>query len=264
MQSLFEIDWANSIDKRKILELDRFGYLSLHYICSVPKEKFYDPEHPEINTIRFEVQMRTALQHAWATINHDFGYKTDVEIPVEHLRNMNRLAGVLELADEQFSRIRSEITEYRREVQKLVAGGNFNDVALDGDSYSSYLSIKPFRKLAEKIASVNQAEIVDDNLMPYLSVFKDFGFRTLGDIEKMKSDCFDGAYRLATHQIGSTDLDIIASSLAARNLCIVYTLKQGRGEEGLTAFLDALGSTGKNEKRAHRLFEQAKSINLIK
>ena len=93
---LFEVDWENSVDKRKLLEVDSFGYLSLHYICR-------DPEFP----YRFEVQMRTILQHAWANMNHDTGYKSGVEVPMEYSRNMNRLAGMLELVDEQFSRIRT-------------------------------------------------------------------------------------------------------------------------------------------------------------
>ena len=110
VERLFEIDWDNSVDKRKIHEVDRFGYMSLHYIC----------RHPDF-PFRFEVQMRTILQHAWANMNHDTGYKTDVEVPVEYMRNMNRLAGMLELVDEQFSRIRTEINDYRRRVQSLVA-----------------------------------------------------------------------------------------------------------------------------------------------
>ncbi|MBQ3821123.1 MAG: RelA/SpoT domain-containing protein, partial [Bacteroidales bacterium] len=55
VERLFEVDWENSVDKRKVHEIDSFGYLSLHYICSRPGFPY-----------RFEIQMRTVLQHAWA------------------------------------------------------------------------------------------------------------------------------------------------------------------------------------------------------
>ena len=48
VERLFHVDWENSVDKRKLLETDSFGYLSLHFICSVDSFPY-----------RFEVQMRT-------------------------------------------------------------------------------------------------------------------------------------------------------------------------------------------------------------
>jgi len=258
---LFEIDWENSVDKRKIHEIDSFGYLSLHYICRIPESAYQDPEHPELNKIRFEVQMRTVLQHAWANMNHDTGYKSGVEVPKEYLRNLSRLAGMLELADDEFSRIRRELTDYRRRVQGLVASGNLEEVPLDGDTFRSYLELKPFDKLSRKIAAVNQAEIQEVSLMPYLRVFKALGFKNLGDIAKLIKENSQAAYELACYQIGLTDLDIISSSLAPQNLCIVYILQSGGGKVGVRYLLDYInGKNDSNEMMAEMLLEQAKDL----
>jgi len=264
VEKTFNVDWSNSVDKRKLLELDQFGYQSLHYICRIPEQLYHDPAFPRLNTICFEIQMRTALQHVWATINHDTGYKSGIEIPKEHLRNINRIAGMLELADEQFSRIRMEITEYRRHVQALVADGNFDDVPLDGDTWRSYLALEPFKKLATRIAAINQAEVYADNLMPYLEVFSKMRFKTLGDIERLIHDYSDDAYQLVLHQIAGTDLDIFALSITVQNLCSAKIIRDGYGVMGLIGFYHALGGNeAYNKERAERVYQQAKEINMV-
>ena len=264
VEQMFDVDWENSVDRRKTLEIDRFGYMSLHYICRVPESMYKDAEMPQLNRIRFELQMRSMLQHMWANMYHDMGYKSDVEIPVEYQRNMNRLAGMLELADEQFSRIRREINDYRRNVQSLVASGNFNEVPLNGDTFRSYLDLKPFRRLVVKIASINQAEIYEDNLTPYYNVLLHMGMRTIGDIERLRNEYSDGAYQLALLQLAGTGLDIVAQSVALQNICIVAILRQGFGEAGLVRLFAALyGESTYNVQRAQRIYEQAHKINLI-
>ena len=250
VERLFTVDWENSVDKRKIHEIDSFGYLSLHYICS--KKGF---------PYRFEIQMRTLLQHAWANMNHDTGYKSGVEVPKEYLRNMSRLAGMLELADEQFSIIRNDLADYRRRVQALVASGNLADVPLDGDTFRSFLDLKPFEPLNKRIASVNQAEIQEVPLMPYLAVFKNLECKTLGDVQKMIKDYSEGAYQIACYQIGLTDLDIIASSLAPQDICIACILKTGGGRAGIRVMFDTLnGPSESNDAMAAFLTEQASDL----
>ena len=261
VERLFEIDWENSIDKRKAHEIDSFGYLSLHYICRVPESLYTDPEHPELNKIRFEVQMRTVLQHAWANMHHDTGYKSGVEIPTIYMRNMSRLAGMLELVDDEFSRIRREINDYRRNVQNLVASGNLEEVQLDGDSFRSYLQIGPFDRLSKRIASINQAEIQPVDLSNFLPLFKAMGFKTLGDIDKLVKEYSDAAYQIACFQMGITDLDILSSSVAPQNLCTAYILKNGGGRSGLKLMLDALnGPSQSNEFMADYLLEQSREL----
>ena len=261
LERLFEIDWENSIDKRKAHEIDSFGYLSLHYICRIPESAYVNPDHPELNKIRFEVQMRTVLQHAWANMNHDTGYKSGVEIPKVYLRNLSRLAGMLELVDDEFSRIRRELSDYRRQVQNLVASGNLAEVQLDGDSFKSYMQIGPFDALSKRIASINQAEIQPVDLSAFLGVFKAMGFKTLGDIASLVKDYSDAAYQIACFQMGITDLDILSSSVAPQNLCTAFILKNGGGRSGLKLMLDALnGPSESNEFMADYLLEQAKDL----
>ena len=134
-KQIFDVDWKNSVDKRKH-QLNSFGYLSLHYIC-------YLKEGP-LRTIPFEIQMRTALQHVWSAIEHDIGYKGAVKLPPEFVRQFSRLAGMLEMADDEFSRLRTTMTEYRRQVQSLVKSGHFSEVSLSSDSFSQFLELKPF------------------------------------------------------------------------------------------------------------------------
>ncbi len=261
LERLFEIDWENSIDKRKVHEIDSFGYLSLHYICRIPESSWHDPAYPELNKIRFEVQMRTVLQHAWANMNHDTGYKSGVEIPKVYLRNLSRLAGMLELVDDEFSRIRRELSDYRRRVQNLVASGNLSEVALDGDSFRSYLSIGPFDALTRRIASINQAEVQSADLSPFLPLLKAMGMATLGDVEQLIRDYSDAAYQIACFQIGLTDLDILSASVAPQDICTAFILKNGGGAAGLKMMLDTInGPSEGNSAMAHFLLDQAKDL----
>ena len=202
--------------------------------------------------------MRTLMQHAWANMYHDIGYKSGVEIPKEYIRNMNRLAGMLELVDAEFSRIRMEVTDYRRRMQTLVASGNLDDAQLDGETFRSYLDLDPFGQLNRRIAALNQAEIQEVSLMPYLPVFKALLCKTLGDVNRIIKEYSEGAYQIACYQMGLTDLDIVASSIGPQNLCIAYILKNGGGKIGIVRlFNKLLGESESNEIMAGFLMEQA-------
>jgi len=263
-ESIFDIDWENSSDKRKTHEFNSFGYNSLHYICKLPKSIYFDPQCPQLNQIRFELQMRTALQHVWSAIQHDIGYKSEIETPVEYHRSLSRLAGLLELADDEFSRIRNSIADYRRRAQSLVQSGKLEEISLDGDTFRSYLQQHPFDQLNKKIAAITQAELQEANMMQYLGVLRHLGMRTLGDVRQLISKNFDDAYQLALFQLGSTDIDILSETVGLQNLCIVYTLKQGKGVEGLKEMFDLLnGHSAQNEVIANFIMEQANRLSFM-
>lgn len=265
VEKTFDVDWENSVDKSKALAPDQVGYMSLHYVCRLPKSLFFDAGCPELNEFRFEIQLRTALQHIWATINHDTGYKSNIEIPREYTRKLSRLSGLLEIADEEFSTIIRELTDYRRRVASLVEDGDFDRLLLDGDTYRGYLKTLPFNGLNKRIAAINNSEITLVDLMPFYEPLVKMGFKTIGDIERMRTDYEDQAFQLARYQLADTDLDIISSSIGLRNLCIVYILKSGYGEGGIRQFLDSVnGPKESNGQSARRIIDIAIKVNIIK
>ena len=247
---LFDIDWKESVDKRKLHDLDSFGYNSLHFICRL---KTGGP--------RFELQMRTALQHVWSTIEHDTGYKGDVKIPREYKRQFSRLAGLMELIDDEFSRLRLVLSDYRRRTLSLVKSGKLNEVPLSAASFRSYLDLHPFDRLNRRIAAINQAEIIPTSLMPFLPVLESFGLETLGDVQHFLEENSEQAYQLAISQLAITDLDILSSSTALLNLCLVHVLKKDGGREGLKTVYDLInGENEANGLLADMILDQAATL----
>lgn len=252
-QRIFDIDWHESVDKRKLHQLDSFGYNSLHYICRLKND---GP--------RFELQMRTALQHVWSTIEHDTGYKGEVKIPSEYLRQFSRLAGMLELVDDEFSRLRLVLTDYRRQIQTLVKNGQLDEVPLSADTFRSFLDLCPFDRLNKRIAAVNQCEIYSVSMMPFLPVLESFGFETLGDIQRLIDNNSEDAYKLALSQLAITDLDILSSSAALQYLCLVYVLKHDGGRDGLKSIYDTInGESSANGMIADMMLEQARTLSFM-
>ena len=265
IEQTFIIDFDNSIDKRKIFNIDQFGYMSVHYICTIPKEMYYDENNPLINEIRFEIQIRSVLQHAWATIEHDTGYKSDVEIPKEYLRAMNRLAGLLELADESFCNIKNSLEDYRRRVRQIVSSGNFADVELNGDTFKIYVENGEFQALNKRIATINNMEIQDTSLTPFIKVFKAFNFKSLKDLDDFVKDYSDLAYEFAIRQFDGKDIDIITTTAGPLALSVVFIISKGMGEQIIITLLDYVyGERKSNIKLASRLMQIGKSMGLTK
>ncbi|NMD72435.1 hypothetical protein HHO41_19375 [Bacillus sp. DNRA2] len=152
IQKEFEIDKSNSVDKRKQLDPDRFGYLSLHYVVKLNGNRVTLPEYQRFKDLKVEIQIRSILQHAWAEIEHDLGYKTKHSIPSLVRREFSRLAGLLELADEEFIKIRKNLDEYNENIKEQIKSKPSN-VLIDK------LTIKQLLEDRESIASVIDYEI---------------------------------------------------------------------------------------------------------
>ncbi len=127
----FLVDRENTIDKRMSLEPDRFGYCSVHYVVGLNQERIRLKEYRAYDGLKCEIQIRTVLQHAWAEIEHDLGYKSEIAVPQDTRRNFSRLAGLLEIADKEFLEIREKLTAYKVEIKERIRENDFVDTDLD-------------------------------------------------------------------------------------------------------------------------------------
>jgi len=133
----FSVDVDNSVDKRRVLEADRFGYLSVHYVVGVDERRIFLPEYESFKTLKAEIQVRTVLQHAWAAIDHKLRYKTKKEIPIHLRRKLYRVSALLETADSEFEVLRTNLSAIRLKYEEDVKKQNL-DLSLDLESLNAY------------------------------------------------------------------------------------------------------------------------------
>jgi putative GTP pyrophosphokinase len=136
----FEIDWDNSIDKRTLLDPDRFGYLSLHYVMTLSRTRTDQAEFGRFAGLRAELQIRSILQHAWAEIEHDLGYKSHRALPQQVRRRFSRLAGLLELADAEFRDVRDTLKNYESTLKHGLATDP-SSITIDQASLGAFIRV---------------------------------------------------------------------------------------------------------------------------
>ncbi|MBY0304988.1 MAG: RelA/SpoT domain-containing protein [Sphingomonas sp.] len=87
----------------ELLKTGQLGYESYHFLCRLGKERAAFREYAGLCDQPFEIQVRTALQHAWAENEHRIQYKKSKN--PELRKRFLRLAAAISSADEEFDRI---------------------------------------------------------------------------------------------------------------------------------------------------------------
>ena len=260
IEKQFEIDWENSVDKRAVIGAETFGYLSLHYICSLPFGKGY-PDN--ICGKKFEIQIRTTLQHTWAVIDHDLGYKSEFGIPRAVKRGFSQVAGLLEVADEKFVHLRDDIFAYGDEVREKIAKGEADELAIDTVSLNEYMKRnEKIRVFLQSLADLcEDCEINDISADIYIEQLRFLGIKTLGDLDKALDENKELAIKLAKRMLENTDLDILSSNVGLRFLCRAELINKGYSYDDIVKFMQiTLGDNARAERQAKRVVALAKEL----
>lgn len=181
IESEFLIDELNSENKADLLESDKVGYLSVHYIAGLSENRLSLKEYSRYIGLACEIQVRTLLQHAWAEIEHDRSYKFSGVLPENINRRFHLIAGVLEMMDSEFQRLSDEIDQYAEKVRKETECGNLN-IPLDTTSLIEYISNKISNPTIIKNFNQGDKEIINE--------LHAFGINSIKDLESLFSPEF--------------------------------------------------------------------------
>lgn len=123
----------------ELLEDERIGYQSIHYLVKLSPSRVALPEYaPYANSV-LEIQVRTILQHAWAEIEHDIKYKSASVIPAAIRRRFIALAGMLEIADREFQAVQDADRQLMEDARERVKIGQLENVEITPDALRTFL-----------------------------------------------------------------------------------------------------------------------------
>jgi putative GTP pyrophosphokinase len=232
----FDVDRVNSVDKRALLDPDRFGYLSLHYIAMLPDIRLKLTEYRRFADLKVEIQIRSILQHTWAEIEHDLGYKNQQSVPKEVRRRFSRLAGLLEIADTEFVQIRDSLQAYAKAIPQRIDTAP-EDVSIDRDSLFAFVKANArVKELDQRIASIVKAPIIegDQKWLSYaVKELRHVGLETIADVSRALDEFGDVTVRFWELWIAESRVQKIPAGFCVFYLCYVLVGRHGSFEKAL-------------------------------
>ena len=144
----FDIVTESSVDKQKS-RIESFSYKHIQYLVGFKANRRELAEYKRSGNKKFEIQICSMLQDAWAGIEKELGYDS-ASFPEEAKRDLYRVGALLEMADIEFLKIRSKFTGQPKET--VVAAKPYTTQA-------SAQVIEPQPKVKAEPASITVATI---------------------------------------------------------------------------------------------------------
>lgn len=188
LDGAFDFDLARNSDRRRGVKNKEFGYRSVHRVGTLGEGRLALPEWAPYRGLRFEIQIRTVLQHAWAQVEHDLGYKPDSSAtPPEVERRFSRLSALLEIADDEFDDLRRIMDANKTAAASAVKDGV--DTGLDTDSYLELVAHSPVllrvdRAVADAVGNVLKSEIDSQGANARVEGLLEWGMDTTQKVEE--------------------------------------------------------------------------------
>ncbi|MBG6099806.1 GTP pyrophosphokinase [Micromonospora vinacea] len=134
---------------------DAFGYASQHMIVRLKGNRSTLAEWITMADLNCEIQVRTIMQHAWASISHALDYKTDQEIPDEVRRKLHQVAALIEVSDSLFDSFRADVEALREHYATVSSVEEWKLLPVNHDALEATLGNISIAGIAAKIESLH-------------------------------------------------------------------------------------------------------------
>lgn len=165
---------VESSDTSRTRSETQFGYMADHYLVKLSSE-FRGRRYDEIKPLACEIQIRTVLMDAWASVSHHLDYKKDTDVPSELKKDFNAVSGLLYAADTHFELFKQGIDKSKAKLLESLRSDKFDlTQEINLDSLRAYLNWKlPHR---ERYFVSTYSDLVTD--------LKNFGYVRLDQLDK--------------------------------------------------------------------------------
>jgi ppGpp synthetase/RelA/SpoT-type nucleotidyltranferase len=117
----------------------QFGYMADHYIVKLGNE-YRGKRYDDISDIECEIQVRTVLMDAWASVSHHLDYKKETDIPSTLRKDFNAVSGLLYAADTHFELFREGTEKSKEQLLESIRSDKLDkNQEINLDSVVAYL-----------------------------------------------------------------------------------------------------------------------------
>ncbi len=210
------------------------------------------------------------LQHTWAEIEHDLGYKSKNSPPQPIQRRFSRLAALLEGADEEFKHLRNAIEEYKIQVEDSMNQNNLNNVRIDIESIKEFIQREPLvKQISQAISNKIKLPLVENqkvesDTIEYLLYS---GYSTIGEIKRDLEQYRDQIIKFTVlwmNESGRNNFSYITCEVALIRLSYIKLALIGNAPhiiERLKLFPLNIGTEEQFKQLAARILKTYKDIN---
>ncbi|MFI1253308.1 GTP pyrophosphokinase family protein [Streptomyces netropsis] len=122
----FEVSEPDSGSKADMLDVNQFGYRSLHFVCRMNGGRCERGEWKQYANLCVEIQVCSVAEHAWAALSHELDYKSAAAAPEGIRRRLYAVSALFELADNEFDSIRGESEKLKKTYGRAISKGDLS------------------------------------------------------------------------------------------------------------------------------------------